>query len=102
MQIVLELGDYLPSLAFVHRNCCVEQGGLVVVLACHRAQGRHVLGEARATPADTGAEETTTNALVEADAVGDACDVRADQLAYLGDLVDKADLGREKGVGGVL
>ncbi len=34
--------------------------------------------------------------------MGDVRHVGADRLAEVGDLVDKADLGRQKGVGGVL
>ena len=46
-------------------------------------------------------QKLAADAAVEADPAGDVLDVGADPFAQVGDLVDKGDLGREKGVGGV-
>src|SRR5687767_7943290 len=102
MEVALELPDDLLALPLVHGHGRVEEGGFVLVLSGDRAQSGYVLGETRPAPADTRREEARAYALVEADAVGHLRDVRPDQLAEVGDLVDEADLGGQEGVGGVL
>ena len=44
-------------------------------------------------------QELGADAVVEADAAGDVLDVGVDRFAQVRDLVDEADLDREKGIG---
>ncbi len=60
-----------------------------------------VLRKARAAEARTGMQKLAADAAIEADPLGHVLDIGADPFAQIGDLVDKGDLGREEGVGGV-
>src|SRR5215204_6743438 len=102
MEVPLQFNHNLPTLALVYGDRGVEEGGLVVVLAGDGAQGRNVLWEARAAPADPGAQEAAPDALVQTNAGRDVRNVGTDQLADPRDLVYKADLGSQKSVGRVL
>src|SRR5271169_1064260 len=57
----------------------------------------------KAGPAVTGTrvKKLSADPVVESDAARDILYVRPDHFAEIGDLVDKADLRRQKGVGGV-
>src|SRR5215212_699852 len=102
MEVVLELLDHPPAPAVVDGHGRVQKRGPLLVLACRGPQGGDVLGQARAAPADPRTEKASPYALVEPDAVGHLRDIRADQLAEVGDLVYEADLGRKEGVGSIL
>src|SRR5262249_48503828 len=64
-------------------------------------QGAAVLGKARAAKTRPGMQKLAADATVEPDAAGDVLDIAAHPFAQIGDLVDKGDLGGEKGVGRV-
>jgi hypothetical protein len=63
---------------------------------------KDVLGQAAASEADAGVEETAADACVVADRVGELRDIRPGDLGDLGHGVDEADLGGEERVGGDL
>ena len=67
----------------------------------HVRQRLHILGEARTTVAQTGIQEGTANTLVITHARCYFFHICAQRLADIGDLVDEADLGRQKSVAGV-
>jgi hypothetical protein len=60
-----------------------------------------VLGKARAAKPRPGVQKLAADAAVEPNAAGHVLDVGAHPFAQIGDLVDKGDLGGEKGVGRV-
>src|SRR5579859_813967 len=70
--------------------------------AGHVCEGLHVFREAGAAVADASFQELRTDASIEAHAARDFLHVGAEPLADTGDLVDKADLGCQERIRGVL
>ncbi len=61
-----------------------------------------VLAEARAAPADSGLQETRSDAGVQADPLGHLRNIGAHLFGQLPDFVDVGNLGRQKRIGGIL
>ena len=80
----------------------IEDAGLATDLGRRRRKGAHVLGKARAAPADPGLEEGGPDPRVRADDPLDLADVGSHGLADAGHLVHERHLGREEGVRRVL
>ena len=65
-------------------------------------QGQNIFREAGSAPTDARLQELIANSGVEANTLGDLGDIGTDAIADIGDFIDKADFGGQKGVGGVL
>ncbi len=98
-EVLLELRDHSPLLELVHLDHGCEELEVVAGVSSELLQRRDVLAEAASTPADPGAEEVRTEPMIEPDALGDALNVRPDELADVRDLVDEADSRGQERVG---
>src|SRR5215213_4034522 len=76
MEIPLKLGNHLFALAPVYFDSGRKHLGFAVVLVRDRPEGRDIIGEARAAPANPRREKASPYALVEPDAVGHLRDSR--------------------------
>ena len=101
-EVLLQLLHDAALLQLIHLPDCVEQHEGIALVAGELLEGRDIFRKTTPAEADAGAEKVRTEAMVEADAFGDVDDVGADELAHVGDLVDEADAGRQKRVGGEL
>src|SRR5258707_5403648 len=97
VEMLLELLHDAPLLQLVHLPHRVQEHELVPGVAGELLQRRHVLREARAAETDARAQEMRPEPVVEPDASCNVDDVRADQLADVGNLADEADArGQER------
>ena len=97
-EVLLQLRDHPPRLQLVHLDHRVDEVEVVAAVSREELEERDVLREARAAVADARAQEVRPEPVVEPDGLRDRLDVRADELADVGNLVDEADARREERV----
>ena len=90
------------ALVLVDAHDFIQQPELVSALPRHRAEGHQVLGKARSAVADAGIQKARTDAAVGADPLANLLHVRSHRFANRCHRIDKRNLHRQKGVGGVL
>src|SRR5689334_5918352 len=98
--MLLELRHNTALLQLVDLDDGVQELEVVPRVAGEKLEKRDVLGEARAAKTDPRPEVRLADPAVEAHAARDLLDVRAHELADVGDLVDEADPRAEKRVRG--
>ena len=90
---------FLPSIDFDHG---FRQPLRRFQLPAGPGQRHQILGKAGAPEAGTRMQKLGADPLVEPHGPGHVMDVGSDFLAQVGHLVDKGDLGRQKGIAGIL
>jgi hypothetical protein len=94
--------DHFAAAAIIHLHDRMQDARLEPLFLRHESQRLDILRETRASPSKTGIQEERTNALIVTHARRHFFHVRTERFTNVGNLVNKADLGRQEGVGGVL
>src|SRR6266540_5832286 len=90
-EVLLQLVDDPPLLELVDLDHGADELEVVAAVSGEQLQEGHVFWEARAAVAKPRTEVARSDAQIEAHAVRDLVDVRAQRLADVRDLVDEAD-----------
>jgi hypothetical protein len=89
---LLQSADDVLTLAGVHAEGGAEQGHVAPVVCGEAHQSSGVLGQTRATPADSGIEIMRAYAVIKTYAFGNPSDISAQLLGEASEFVDEREL----------